>query len=115
VPEVLPNGDTIDSEGAARKYLDQQKHHPVADDSDDDQDADGGAEPVTSGPLAGLEPDPVGDLPEPVTTAAKDFREWLSGVVKRHWDNDNGDLTTAMMSNELWLLSEEVLNWKDPS
>lgn len=35
-------------------------HHPVADDSDDDQDTSGGAAPVSSGPLAGMDPDPAG-------------------------------------------------------
>ena len=56
-----------------------KEHHPVADDHcDDDQDADGGAEPVTSGPLAGMEPDPVGVDSEPTTCEAYTTRlvEW---------------------------------------
>jgi hypothetical protein len=109
--ETSPTGDKLTTERQARKYLDQQKHHPVAAESDDDQDADGGAVRVTDGQLAGMELDPVGDLPEPTSTIAADTRAWLNEVVRRHFDNDNGELTTAILSNELWLLSEEVLNW----
>ena len=104
-PEVSPTGDAIDTEHKARKYLDEQKQEPV---TDDDDQADGGAEPVTSGPLAGMEPDPVG-----VPSTYDGFKDWLAEVVRRHWDNDNGELTLPIMSNALFWLSEEVMNWKE--
>jgi hypothetical protein len=84
VPEVGPNGTQIDTERQARKYLDEQKAESkpkavVAElDFDDDQDADGGDPRVTSGDLAGMEPDPVGVVSEPTTCESYTTRlvEW---------------------------------------
>jgi hypothetical protein len=68
------------ADGAASTVTSALKeHHPVADEvCDDDQAADGGAGPVTSGPLAGMEPDPVGVDSEPTTCEAYTTRlvEW---------------------------------------
>jgi hypothetical protein len=71
--------DTFENESQAREARHAEKHHPtVADDSDDDdQDASGGAEPVTSGPLAGTEPDPAG--------VSEDRIEWVIAGVNDLW------------------------------
>ena len=73
--------DTFENESQARDAR-QAAHHPtVADVSDDDQDASGGAEPVTSGPLAGTEPDPAGVSSEPA-----DRIEWVIQRVEWTWN-----------------------------
>lgn len=88
------------------------EHHPVADDdADDDQDAGGDTPRVSSVELPEESAAPSVDLPEPTSQVAADFREWLTRVVRQRWDNDNGDLTLAIVSNELYVLSEEVVNW----
>lgn len=71
----------VDNESQARKAR-QAAHHPtVADDfDDDDQDASGGAEPVTSGQLAGTEPDPAGVSSEPT-----DRIEWVVDQIGLLW------------------------------
>jgi hypothetical protein len=82
VPEQLPDGTKLNTEGAVRKYLQEQKQ--VADDSDDDQ-ADGGAAPVTSGPLAEMEADPVG-VSEPVEL---DRVRWTAERLNLLWSKYN--------------------------
>ena len=65
-------------------------------------------EPPDDSDLAGVVSD---DMPELENKAAADFRDWLARVVKQRWDNDNGDLTLTIVSNELYFLSEEVVKW----
>jgi hypothetical protein len=101
--EMSPVGDKMTTERQARKYLDEQKqpakpkpatpsravvaeldfddeHHPVAGDSDDNQDADGGAARVTGGQLAEMEPDPVG-----VSSKELDRVRWAQDEFEELW------------------------------
>ena len=105
VPEVLPNGDTIESEGAARKYLDAQKHHPVADDSDDDQ-ADGDTGRVSSVPLPD-DSDSVG-----VSSGELNRIGWWLEKLAEDWDEytthygDNADWMHARIAIEQFAISK---------
>jgi len=74
-------------------------HHPVADDSDDDQDADGGESRVTSGTLAGMEPDPVGVDSEP-TTFDK-YRARLIDWTRKQFENIDG--LDWPMAKSVWI------------
>jgi hypothetical protein len=106
VPEVLPSGQQIQTERQARKYLDEQ-HHPVAGDSDDDQDADGGAVRVTGGQLAEMEPDPVGVSEQ---GAAAKFRERLIGWTETQFNNID-DLSWQVAASVFLQLGDECETW----
>jgi len=99
-------GDKLKTERQVREHLDQQKHHPVADDSDDDQ-ADGGAVPVTSGQLAGMELDPVGVSEQ---GAAAKFRERLIGWTEKQFDNID-DLSWQVAASVFLQLGDDCETW----
>lgn len=69
--------------------------------------ADGGAESVTSGPLAGMEPDPVGDL-QP--GAAAKFRERLIGWTQTQFNNID-DLSWQVAASVFLQLGDECETW----
>jgi hypothetical protein len=77
-PEVSPTGEAIETERQARKFLDEQKAKSSTPDADEI------AEPVTSGTLAGMDPDPVGvdsdDQP-------KDRITWLLAQLELMWSD----------------------------
>jgi hypothetical protein len=97
----------VGKDGKARKYLDQQKLHPVAADSDDNQDADGGAVRVTDGQLAEMEPDPVGVSKQ---GAAAKFRERLIGWTEKQFDNID-DLSWQVAASVFLQLGDECETW----
>jgi hypothetical protein len=106
VPEVLPNGNTIETEGAARKYLQEQRESNEAV-TDDNQDADGGAVRVTDGQLAEMEPDPVGVSEQ---GAAAKFRERLIGWTQTQFNNID-DLSWQVAASVFLQLGDECETW----
>jgi polyhydroxyalkanoate synthesis regulator phasin len=71
------------------------------------KDADGGAEPVTSGPLVGMEPDPVGISEQ---GAAAKFRERLIGWTETQFNNID-DLSWPVAASVFLQLGDECETW----
>jgi hypothetical protein len=105
VPEVLPSGQQIQTERQARKYLDEQKQEAATVTEDD---ADGGESRVTDGPLAGMEPDPVGVDLEP--GAAADFRSRLIAWTQKQFDNIDG-LNWQLAGSVFLQLGDDCISW----